>query len=183
MGARARLAPTHSRPPPLHTPSPQALANDLADLLAPQSGAYYDVWLDGEKFYAHEMEVRVWVCGCGCGCGEGAFGRCARCVAGGGAAPATRPLGANPPPPSLPPDPPPALSPHAQNPKVTADRAHNAFGTNFEGSPEPIYGPLFLPRKFKIGVTGERSARAGVHACEREGAAVHVGRCRRGRSG
>ncbi len=33
------------------------LANDLADLLAPQSGAYYDVWLDGEKFYAHTMEV------------------------------------------------------------------------------------------------------------------------------
>jgi sulfite reductase beta subunit-like hemoprotein len=36
----------------------EALANDLADLLAPQSGAYYDVWLDGEKFYAHEFEVR-----------------------------------------------------------------------------------------------------------------------------
>jgi sulfite reductase (ferredoxin) len=28
----------------------QYLANNLADLLAPQSGAYYDVWLDGEKF-------------------------------------------------------------------------------------------------------------------------------------
>lgn len=25
-------------------------AEDIADLLAPQSGAYYDVWLDGEKF-------------------------------------------------------------------------------------------------------------------------------------
>lgn len=71
------------------------LANDLADLLAPQSGAYYDVWLDGEKFYAHTME----------------------------------------------------------NPKVTADRAFNGFGTNYEGSPEPIYGQLFLPRKFKIAVT------------------------------
>lgn len=34
-------------------------ANDIADLLAPQSGAYYDVWLDGEKFFSHEMEVRV----------------------------------------------------------------------------------------------------------------------------
>lgn len=33
-------------------------AEDIADLLAPQSGAYYDVWLDGEKFYAHEFEVR-----------------------------------------------------------------------------------------------------------------------------
>lgn len=28
----------------------QQYANDIADLLAPQSGAYYDVWLDGEKF-------------------------------------------------------------------------------------------------------------------------------------
>lgn len=32
-------------------------ANDIADLLAPQSGAYYDVWLDGEKFFSHQMEV------------------------------------------------------------------------------------------------------------------------------
>lgn len=39
------------------------LANDLADLLAPQSGAYYDVWLDGEKFYAHTMEVGAADCG------------------------------------------------------------------------------------------------------------------------
>lgn len=43
-----------------------------------------------------------------------------------------------------------------QNPKVTADRAFNGFGTNYEGSPEPIYGQLFLPRKFKIAVTGEQ---------------------------
>jgi sulfite reductase (ferredoxin) len=70
-------------------------ANDIADLLAPQSGAYYDVWLDGEKFFSHTME----------------------------------------------------------NPKVTADRLYNAHGTNFEGSAEPIYGPLFLPRKFKVAVT------------------------------
>jgi len=70
-------------------------ANDIADLLAPQSGAYYDVWLDGEKFFSHDME----------------------------------------------------------DPKVTADRAFNGFGTNFEGSPEPIYGNLFLPRKFKVAVT------------------------------
>ena len=40
-----------------------------------------------------------------------------------------------------------------QNPKVTADRAFNGFGTNYEGSPEPIYGGLFLPRKFKVAVT------------------------------
>ena len=35
----------------------QKLANDLADLLAPQSGAYYDVWLDGEKFVSVYKEV------------------------------------------------------------------------------------------------------------------------------
>ncbi len=40
-----------------------------------------------------------------------------------------------------------------QNPKVTADRAFNKFGTNFENSPEPIYGTQFLPRKFKVAVT------------------------------
>ena len=41
----------------------------------------------------------------------------------------------------------------SQDPKVTEDRAFNGFGTNFENSPEPIYGSQFLPRKFKIGVT------------------------------
>jgi sulfite reductase beta subunit-like hemoprotein len=40
-----------------------------------------------------------------------------------------------------------------QNPKVSADREFNGFGTNFDGSPEPIYGAQFLPRKFKIAVT------------------------------
>ena len=40
-----------------------------------------------------------------------------------------------------------------QSPKVTADRAFNGFGTNFEGSPEPLYGSVFLPRKFKVAVT------------------------------
>ena len=33
------------------------LASDLADLLAPQSGAYYDIWLDGEKFVSSTFEV------------------------------------------------------------------------------------------------------------------------------
>ncbi|CAD7701538.1 unnamed protein product [Ostreobium quekettii] len=70
-------------------------AKDIADLLAPQSGAYYDVWLDGEKF----------------------------------------------------------VSVHKENPKVTEDRAFSKFGTNFEGSAEPIYGSQFLPRKFKIAIT------------------------------
>ena len=41
----------------------------------------------------------------------------------------------------------------AQDPAVTEARAFNGFGTNFEGSPEPIYGQLFLPRKFKIAIT------------------------------
>lgn len=35
----------------------QQYANDIADLLAPQSGAYYDVWLDGEKFVSVYKEV------------------------------------------------------------------------------------------------------------------------------
>mmetsp|Transcript_33738 Transcript_33738/g.95452 ORF Transcript_33738/g.95452 Transcript_33738/m.95452 type:complete len:453 (+) Transcript_33738:193-1551(+) len=85
-------------PSPLKTPEYQhatEMANDIADLLAPQSGAYYDVWLDGEKFMS-----------------------CVR-----------------------------------ENPKVTADRAFNGFGTNFVGSAEPLYGTQFLPRKFKVAVT------------------------------
>ena len=73
----------------------QDLASDIADLLAPQSGAYYDVWLDGEQIMT------------------------------------------------------------AEKPEVTAARMENRNGTNFEGSPEPIYGTLFLPRKFKVGVTVE----------------------------
>ena len=40
-----------------------------------------------------------------------------------------------------------------QDADVTEARNHNAFGTNFADSAEPIYGSLFLPRKFKIAVT------------------------------
>lgn len=40
-----------------------------------------------------------------------------------------------------------------QDPKVTADRAFNGYGTNYTNSPEPIYGTQFLPRKFKVAVT------------------------------
>eukprot|EP00976_Prorocentrum_cordatum_P116935 1196232-Prorocentrum_minimum.AAC.3 len=40
-----------------------------------------------------------------------------------------------------------------RNPEVTKARADNSFGTNFENSPEPIYGTQFLPRKFKVAVT------------------------------
>lgn len=50
-------------PPPPFVNRPEykvaeELANDIADLLAPQSGAYYDVWLDGEKFATAVREVR-----------------------------------------------------------------------------------------------------------------------------
>ena len=68
----------------------------LADLLAPQAGAFYDIWLDGEK-----------------------------------AIDAT------------------------EAPEVTQARSKSGRGkvnTNFEGSPEPIYGTQFMPRKFKIAI-------------------------------
>jgi sulfite reductase (ferredoxin) len=32
----------------------QELAKDIADLLTPQTGAYFDVWFDGEKAYSLE---------------------------------------------------------------------------------------------------------------------------------
>ena len=46
-------APYANRPEYLHA---QKAAEDVADLLAPQSGAYYDVWLDGEKFLSSVPE-------------------------------------------------------------------------------------------------------------------------------
>lgn len=49
-------APFKDRPEYVHAAK---LAEDIADLLAPQSGAYYDVWLDGEKYFSAEMEVRA----------------------------------------------------------------------------------------------------------------------------
>lgn len=73
----------------------ERVAEDIANLLAPQAGAYYDVWLDGEKWYSEIIE----------------------------------------------------------RPNVTEARDFNGFGTNFVGSPEPIYGAQYLPRKFKVGVT------------------------------
>ncbi len=36
---------------------------------------------------------------------------------------------------------------------MTEARASDRFGTNYAGSPEPIYGAHYLPRKFKIAVT------------------------------
>ena len=72
-------------------------------LLAPQSGAYYDVWMDGE------------------------------------------------------------LAMTVEKPEVTACRMDNRFGTNFEGSPEPIYGTQFLPRKFKAGAYTRPQFSSSVH--------------------
>ncbi len=34
-------------------------ANNIADLLAPQTGAYYEIWLDGEKFVSAEEDPEV----------------------------------------------------------------------------------------------------------------------------
>jgi sulfite reductase (ferredoxin) len=69
------------------------LSTKIASLLAPQAGAYYDIWVDGEKITQDEPE------------------------------------------------------------DVTLARNDNSHGTNFENSPEPIYGIQFLPRKFKIAIT------------------------------
>lgn len=69
-------------------------ANNIADLLTPQSGAYYEIWLDGEKAISGE-----------------------------------------------------------EHPQVKEARQRNGNGTIFHDSPDPIYGSLFLPRKFKIAIT------------------------------
>ncbi|KAK8964940.1 hypothetical protein KSP40_PGU012597 [Platanthera guangdongensis] len=71
----------------------QETADNIASLLTPQSGAYYDIWVDGEKVVSVEP------------------------------------------------------------PEVVAARNDNSHGTNFQDSPEPVYGTQFLPRKFKIAVT------------------------------
>eukprot|EP00475_Leptophrys_vorax_P042655 TRINITY_DN80482_c0_g1_i1.p1 TRINITY_DN80482_c0_g1~~TRINITY_DN80482_c0_g1_i1.p1 ORF type:complete len:683 (-),score=46.99 TRINITY_DN80482_c0_g1_i1:103-2151(-) len=83
--------PFNDRPAYRHC---QEYADKIAQLLAPQAGAYWDVWLDGEKVLS------------------------------------------------------------AEEPEdVVRARMDNTWGTNFEGSAEPIYGTQYLPRKFKIAVT------------------------------
>lgn len=52
-------APYKDRPEYKHATK---VAHDFADLLAPQSGAYYDIWLDGEKFVSMTMEVCLPTC-------------------------------------------------------------------------------------------------------------------------
>ncbi|KAI4966254.1 hypothetical protein ZWY2020_041901 [Hordeum vulgare] len=73
----------------------QEIAENIAALLTPQSGTYYDLWVDEEKIMSAE-----------------------------------------------------------EPPEVTKARNDNSHGTNFPDSPEPIYGTQYLPRKFKIAVTG-----------------------------
>ncbi|CAI5957879.1 unnamed protein product [Closterium sp. NIES-65] len=161
----------------------QEYADKIAALLEPQSGAYYDVWLDGEK-------VRARVMGGGCAWGDrekkahggnggngrivewckwwnGGKGRMrvgpARLHWGGDVLfPVRHPLpsavwlaSSNNLPPrhgSRPPFPRQVLT--AEAPADVAEaRADNRFGTNIEGSAEPIYGTQYLPRKFKIAIT------------------------------
>lgn len=62
-----------------------------------------------------------------------------------------------------------------QDPKVTADRAYNGFGTNFENSPEPIYGAQVCFEK------GE-ATRAGVGASMPKSRAIDSSQPTRGAS-
>ena len=68
-------------------------AKNISDLLKPQTGAYYDIWLDGEKIISAE-----------------------------------------------------------EKPEVKAARQDNSKSLVHD-SPEPIYGNLYMPRKFKVCVT------------------------------
>lgn len=68
-------------------------AKNISDLLKPQTGAYYDIWLDGEKVISAE-----------------------------------------------------------EKPEVKAARQNNSKSIA-ENSLEPIYGNLYMPRKFKVCVT------------------------------
>ncbi len=68
-------------------------AKNISDLLKPQTGAYYDIWLDGEKVISAE-----------------------------------------------------------EKPEVKAARQNNSKSI-VEDSLEPIYGDLYMPRKFKVCVT------------------------------
>jgi sulfite reductase (ferredoxin) len=69
-------------------------ANRLADLLTPQTGAYYEIWLDGEKAVSGQ-----------------------------------------------------------EHPDVVAARKRNGNGTVIHEGEEPLYGPHYMPRKFKACVT------------------------------
>ncbi|MBR8830702.1 MAG: Sulfite reductase [ferredoxin] [Chroococcopsis gigantea SAG 12.99] len=81
-------------------------ADNVADLLTPQTGAYYEIWLDGEKAISAE-----------------------------------------------------------EKPEVKAARARDLHGVNTDDPIEPIYGSLYMPRKFKCAVTvpGDNSIDVYTH--------------------
>jgi len=64
LGACGDLNRNVMAPPAPYTNRPeydyaQYYANTIADLLAPQTGAYYEIWLDGEKFLSAEEDPAV----------------------------------------------------------------------------------------------------------------------------
>lgn len=119
------------------------VAEDIANLLAPQAGSYYDVWLDGEKWYSETFEVSPCArAGRSCSTpGAWAYSYTAAVQRFRDIICKLRML-------SKPADF--VVLACSQRPHVTAARNFNGFGTNFVGSPEPIYGAQYLPRKFKV---------------------------------
>ncbi|CAI7908351.1 unnamed protein product [Closterium sp. NIES-54] len=135
----------------------QEYADKIAALLEPQSGAYYDVWLDGEKVRGGGMEGRAH--------GRLLLSLVSTCLPVASCTshfPVPHPLPSavwlalsnNLPPRhgSHPPSPRQVLTAEAPA-DVEEARADNRFGTNIEGSAEPIYGTQYLPRKFKVAIT------------------------------
>lgn len=64
LGACGDLNRNVMAPPAPYTNRPdyiyaQQYANHIADLLSPQTGAYYEIWLDGEKFVSGEEDPAV----------------------------------------------------------------------------------------------------------------------------
>jgi sulfite reductase (ferredoxin) len=64
LGACGDLNRNVMAPPAPYTNRPEyeyarIYANHIADLLAPQTGAYYEIWLDGEKFISAEEHPEV----------------------------------------------------------------------------------------------------------------------------
>lgn len=97
----------------------------LANLFAPQTRAYYDVWLDGEKWLTVEKGKTVHQSAAG--------------AIDGKYVDKAQPLD--------------RTSPAAESELTIRERAKNPAGANYEGHEEPIYGKQYLPRKFKIGIT------------------------------
>lgn len=99
LGACGDLNRNVMAPPAPYTNRPEyqyalTYANNIADLLTPQTGAYYEIWLDGEKAVSAEAA-----------------------------------------------------------PEVKAARAKQDKAAHPDPGEEPIYGPHYMPRKFKCAVT------------------------------